>query len=107
MSCLSVRTQPLTATGAPSQTSTIPYHTMYISTTLLDGTVRLSRLRPVSGVNYIAPTRLAVGKASLDPLRSVQFSSVPYASGTLSGNDGSVPPHIMTLICNVIIGARR
>ena len=27
-SCLSVRTQPLTATGAPSQTSTIPYHTM-------------------------------------------------------------------------------
>ena len=26
-SCLSVRTQPLTATGAPSQTSTIPYHT--------------------------------------------------------------------------------
>ena len=25
-SCLSVRTQPLTATGAPSQTSTIPYH---------------------------------------------------------------------------------
>ena len=24
-------------------------------------------------VNYIAPTRLAVGKASLDPLRSVQF----------------------------------
>ena len=28
MSCLSVRTQPLTATGAPSQTSTIPYHTI-------------------------------------------------------------------------------
>ena len=27
-SCLSVRTQPLTATGAPSQTSTIPYHTI-------------------------------------------------------------------------------
>ena len=27
-SCLSARTQPLTATGAPSQTSTIPYHTM-------------------------------------------------------------------------------
>ena len=27
-SCLSVRTQPLTATGAPSQTSTISYHTM-------------------------------------------------------------------------------
>ena len=27
-SCLSVRTQPLTATGAPSQTSTIPYHTV-------------------------------------------------------------------------------
>ena len=26
-SCLSVRTQPLMATGAPSQTSTIPYHT--------------------------------------------------------------------------------
>ena len=36
----------------------------------------MSRLRPVSGVNYIAPTRLAVGKASLDPLRSVQFSSL-------------------------------
>ena len=29
-SCLSVRTQPLTATGAPSQTSTIPYHTILI-----------------------------------------------------------------------------
>ena len=28
-SCLSVRTQPLTATGAPSQTSTIPYHTIH------------------------------------------------------------------------------
>ena len=27
-SCLSVRTQPLTATGAPSHTSTIPYHTI-------------------------------------------------------------------------------
>ena len=27
-SCLSVRTQPLTATGAPSQTSTISYHTI-------------------------------------------------------------------------------
>ena len=27
-SCLSVGTQPLTATGAPSQTSTIPYHTI-------------------------------------------------------------------------------
>ena len=27
-SCLSVRTQPLTATGARSQTSTIPYHTI-------------------------------------------------------------------------------
>ena len=27
-SCLSVRTQPLTATGAPSQTSTIPYQVM-------------------------------------------------------------------------------
>ena len=27
MSCLSARTQPLTATGAPSQTSTIPCHT--------------------------------------------------------------------------------
>ena len=26
-SCLSARTQPPTATGAPSQTSTIPYHT--------------------------------------------------------------------------------
>ena len=26
-SCLSVRTQPLTATGAPSQTSTMPCHT--------------------------------------------------------------------------------
>ena len=34
--------------------------------------VRLSRLRPVSGVNHVAPTRLADGKASLDPLRSVQ-----------------------------------
>ena len=28
-SCLLVRTQPLTATGAPSQTSTIPYHAIY------------------------------------------------------------------------------
>ena len=31
----------------------------------------LSRLRPVSGANYIAPTCLADGEASLDPLRSV------------------------------------
>ena len=30
-SCLSVRTQPLTATGAPSQTSTIPCHTIQFS----------------------------------------------------------------------------
>ena len=37
---------------------------------LLDGTVRLSRPRTVSGANHIAPTRLADGKASLDPLRS-------------------------------------
>ena len=43
---------------------------------LLDGTVRLSRLRPVSGVNHVAPTRLAVGKASLDPLRSGQHSKM-------------------------------
>ena len=28
-SCLSVRTQPPTATGAPLQTSTIPYHTIH------------------------------------------------------------------------------
>ena len=37
-SCLSVRTQPLTATGAPSQTSTIPYHTRQfrIKTTTLE-----------------------------------------------------------------------
>ena len=43
---------------------------------LLDGTVRLSRPRPVSGANHIAPTRLADGKASLNPLCSVfQFSS--------------------------------
>ena len=27
-SCLSVRTQPLTATGAPSQTAAIPYHSI-------------------------------------------------------------------------------
>ena len=40
---------------------------------LLDGTVRLSRPRPVSGANHIVPTRLADEKASLDPLRSVQF----------------------------------
>ena len=33
-SCLSVRTQPLTATGAPSQTSTIPYHTIPYHTIL-------------------------------------------------------------------------
>ena len=46
---------------------------------LLDGTVRLSRPRSVSGVksvNHVAPTRLANGKASLDPLRSVQFYSL-------------------------------
>ena len=45
---------------------------------LLDGTVRLSRPRPVSGVNHIAPTRLADGKASLDPLRSDQFRAMKY-----------------------------
>ena len=33
-SCLSVRTQPLTATGAPSQTSTIPYYTIPYHTDL-------------------------------------------------------------------------
>ena len=31
LSCLSARTQPLTATGAPSQTSTMPYHTSFSS----------------------------------------------------------------------------
>ena len=40
----------------------------------------MSRPRPVSGVNHIAPTRLADGKASLDPLRSVQFNSVQLLS---------------------------
>ena len=44
---------------------------------VLDGTVRLSRPRPISGVNHSAPTRLADGKASLDPLRSVQFRFTP------------------------------
>ena len=39
-------------------------------------TVRLSRPRPVSGVNHIAPTRLTDGKTSLDPLRSVQFRTM-------------------------------
>ena len=39
---------------------------------MLDGTVRLSRRRSVSGANYIAPTRLADGKTSPDPLRSVR-----------------------------------
>ena len=47
----------------------------------LTGLCNLSRLRPVSGVNYIAPTRLADGKASLDPLRSVQFR--PCAANSL------------------------
>ena len=50
LSCLSVRTQPLTATGAPSQTSTIPYHTI--------------------------PYRRLNSVALLDPLRSVQFSTI-------------------------------
>ena len=57
---------------------------------LLGGTVRLSRPRPVSGVNYIAPTRLANGKASLDPLRSVQFSSVQFSSVQFSSVQSSV-----------------
>ena len=35
----------------------------------------MSQLRLVSGANHIAPTRLADGKTSLDPLRSVQFST--------------------------------
>ena len=34
-------------------------------------------------------------------------TTLPYAPGTLAGNDGSGPPHIMTVICNVMIGARR
>ena len=38
------------------------------SSVQLDGTVRSSRLRPVSGANHIAPTRLADGKTSLDPV---------------------------------------
>jgi hypothetical protein len=48
----------------------------------------LSRLRPVSGVNYIAPTRLADGKTSLDPLRSVQFSSAKFKTSNCSGQRG-------------------
>ena len=36
-------------------------------------TYRACAAGPVSGANYIAPTRLVVGKSSLDPLRSVQF----------------------------------
>ena len=34
-------------------------------------------------------------------------TTLPYAPGTLAGNDGSGPPRIMTVICNVMIGARR
>ena len=44
------------------------------------GTVRSSRLRPVSGVNHIAPTRLADGKASL--ARPTSFSSVGGVRGS-------------------------
>ena len=32
-------------------------------------------------------------------------TTLPYAPGILSGNDGSDPPHIMMLIYNIIIGA--
>ena len=65
------------ATGTPSQTSAIPCHAIHGEEYhTIDGTVRLSRPRPVSGANYVARTRLADGNTSLDPLRSVQFSSL-------------------------------
>ena len=40
---LSVRTQPLTATGVPSQTSTIPYHTNAFLRILMP---RVASMRP-------------------------------------------------------------
>ena len=45
-SCLSVRTQPLTATGAPSQTSTMPCHAMPCSIPSTQGQGKLHDLSP-------------------------------------------------------------
>ena len=59
-SCLSVRTQPLTATGAPSQTSTIPCHAVCHTIPC--------RLRP-DPPDFVHDSSVqADGKASLDPL---------------------------------------
>ena len=102
-SCLSVRTQPPMATGAPSQTSivpyhtipyhTIPYHIIHTPATLnLYHTIPYHTITPTEfyhtiPIPYTIPYHthqphhtipaLADGKASLAgaPLRSVQFSS--------------------------------
>ena len=65
-SCLSVRTQPLTATGAPSQTSTMPCHAMPWprETPFTEG---------CGGVNYqTLPPWPLEHAVLLVPLRSVQ-----------------------------------
>ena len=39
------------------------------------------------------------------PIHTIPYHSVQsYAPGTLSGTDGSDPPHIMMLICNIMMG---
>ena len=83
---------------------TIPYHTIPFA----------------SGVNYVAPTRLADGKTSLDPLRSVQFSClcvlIPYQAGYMPARlvtlylseagsgylSGQSPATESTMPCNTI-----
>ena len=72
--------------GATDGDISVPYHTPPPPPAdgekrLFDGTVRLSRPRPVSGANYIASPPLADGKTSLDStsFSSVQFSSVQVA----------------------------
>ena len=56
LSCLSVRTQPLTATGAPSQTSTIPYHTIYPLAQPTEEATTVDNAGPQFGGAVWAPT---------------------------------------------------
>ena len=98
-SCLSVRTQPLTATGAPSQTSTMPYHTMPCTVVPIVTThrpcnffARNKRIHEDVGAALALPSRLPPGitKLQQDRMKVARAEKCEL----LSKNDCSCPPHV-------------
>ena len=87
LSCLSVRTQPLTATGAPSQTSTIPYHAIPCKKSSSPGRARAARsfpprsLRSRLSAGENAMARSVQGLMYLSARNTVACSGAPARSG--------------------------